>query len=314
MKYTQLLGLAICVLTVTACAEKSEEERRQETNSRLAPEAELTADRSVIVRWPALTSSSGEQVAKEVTLKVPAQYAPAPQREWPYSAKPRIESLLIEVVLSNIKPWAESPPIDPEVYDGPRLYSAINVLFGQKPDSMDNPKTRAEFETWRERSRTHKIVRIKRNISFGTSEQRRHAVNFLRRLYDSPSEVDREGYLRDGEVGGLRRFSKVYCQSVHDPSTSHGKRNPEHKQADDPSPPGCSANRDLALFVAPFEATEWVFIECHPLGVCTARFQAGSRGVEVDMWFHDVVRWRETVGPIRELIDGFVIHGLEQSR
>lgn len=38
-----------------------------------------------------------------------------------------------------------------------------------------------------------------------------------------------------------------------------------------------------------------------------AKFQAGLRGVEVDMWAYDVVRWRETVMPVRQLINSFVI-------
>lgn len=307
VSWTRLLASTICVLAIASCTERSDEEMRRDANAHLAPEAELAADESVTVRWPSLTTSSGELIAKEVSLRVPAQYAPEPAREWPHSAKPRIESIAFTVVLSNIKPLPEPPPIHPEVYDGPRLYSMPNVLFGKKPDSMANPKTRAEFEAWREWRRIQKRVRIQRNKSFGTMEQRHREVNFMRSLYDSPLEVGTEGYLLDGETGGLHRYSKFYCLSAHEQSDPKRNGGLKNKQADDPSPSGCAVNRDLALYVSPSEGKEWVFIKCDSLGTCTAKFQAGLRGVEVDMWAFDVVRWRETVTPVRQLIDSFVI-------
>ena len=122
-----------------------------------------------------------------------------------------------------------------------------NVLFGKKPDSMENPKTRAEFEAWRELRRIQKRVRIQRNTSFGTLEQRHREVNFMRNLHDSPLEVGTEGYLRDGETGGLHRYSHFYCLSAHEQSDPKRNGGLKNKQVDDSSPSGCAVNRDLAL-------------------------------------------------------------------
>lgn len=306
------LGVAVVVSSVAilqACSVRTEEERRQDTNARLAPEAEIASDKSVTVRWPDFVNHKGAVVAEAVTLTIPARFRPEPHREWPYSSSPRIESVSLTVAISGIKPWETPPPIHPEIYDGPRLYSALNPLFGKEPDSMANPETRAKFEAWRERARSYKRVHLQRNHSLATAEQKHWLIaSAYRVLHDVPPGPENKGipYLRDGEVGGLRRYSKLYCYSVHQQREPHYARILEHKRTDDPSPTGCVVNRDLAMYVSAPGNDDWVLIECRAYGICDAYFQAGRREARTSIWIDDVQRWQETVSPVRAVVDSLV--------
>jgi hypothetical protein len=304
--FLRLTVLAIAIAMLQACSIQTEEDVLKEANARFAPEAEMALDKSVTIRWPRLATLDGELMAEAVTLKIPAQYKPEASREWPHTSSPSIESVDITIVLSGMKPWATPPPIHPEVYDGPRLYSSLNSLLGKEPDSMSNPKTRATFETWREHARIHKRVKLRRNGSLSSAQQKNRAATFYRTLQSGAVDPDQGGYLLDGEIGGLRRFSKLYCYSAYQRTEQQHKQILEHKQRDDPSPPGCVVDRDLALYVSPPDASDWVLIECHALGNCDASFQAGQREARLSLWAYDVERWRETVNPVRGIVDSFV--------
>jgi hypothetical protein len=308
----------VLAAALAACSVRTAEERLRDENARLAPEAEVAPDGSAVVRWPDVVSFHKELVAAAVELRVPTAYKPVPTREWPYTDDPKIESLFVTVVISGIEPWSTPPPIHPEIYDGPRLYSSLNTLLGKKPESMDDPKTRANFEKWRENKRRHKRVELRRNVSLDSVEQRSRKVAFLRDLYDAPGAAiydSKTKYLLDGEVGGLRRYSRLYCYSDREQSSDPLYRQIlEHKQFDDPSPATCVVNRNLAVFVSPSNATDWVFIECSPLGNCDVHFQAGRRAARMTLWAYDIPRWRETVTPVRDVIDSFVVRASDAER
>ena len=171
---------------------------------------------------------------------------------------------------------------------------------------MSNPKTRATFEAWREQQRTHKVVKLLRNSSLSSAGQKHSETTFYRTLQAGVVDPDKGGYILDGEVGGLRRFSSLHCISADEQTKQHNKQILENKQRDDPSPKGCVVDRELALYVSPPDASDWVFIKCHSLGNCDVSFQAGQRKVWLSLWAYDVERWRETVNPVRAIVDSFV--------
>jgi hypothetical protein len=307
MRCLALVLAAAC----SACTENSPEEQRRSVNAGLAPEAEIAADQTTIVRWPRLVSPDGEVMTEPVALGIPPRFRPDPRREWPLTSTPRIESVSVSIVIENMTPWDTLPPIHPEVYDGPRLYSMLKVLFGGKPDSMDDPEIRKDFELWRQRQRTNKLVSISRNSSFASATRRSTYPHIANTLHDSvkSSNESESGFLSDGEVGGLRRYSRLVCVPAAQRNEPASKQMLDGKLEDDPSPAGCVVDRDIALYLSPVHSgsDDWVFIECRSYGMCTARFEAARREAQVQMWAADVERWTETIEPLRKTINAFVL-------
>lgn len=240
---------------------------------------------------------------KDVTLVIPSKYNPELLGG----------NVYINFQLPPMKPWASPPPLPPELASGLWIYER---------KKLSDPETRKTWEGLRERDRLRKRVALDL-LSPAFSTMRKLEIDYRLNPQYGPAEnpqPDSNSHVRDGDVAGLKRFSMRYCFAPNQlepnpedpPDRRYLNRRSflKHKAPDDPTPEYCALNRHNSLFISPPDVPldDSVYIECSPvLFECDVYFQAGHRQARVRLDENDVVIWQEIIGPIRNLINGFVL-------
>lgn len=113
--------------------------------------------------------------------------------------------------------------------------------------------------------------------------------------------VAKQFYWPDGEVHGLKRYSRLKCGNPEEP---WNKEHLEKKPADDTSPAGCFVWRQ-GLFLLPASPTrrddEWVYVQC-VTGLCEVAFSSKGIRASLDLWVDELPQWHERVHAARQII------------
>ena len=275
---------------------------------------------SMVVNWPGetfnrKTTNNIDVTNPSISLSIPAEYKPDASKNYKTiknvngkSKNFRISSTLyVHIKLENLTQWIIEPPIDSEAKHEIKIYG-----------SSDD-----HFKKWRNNKREYKRVRITNNQPYLTtySAWRRQFDNKYGYLKEMPKSFVETSvfYARDHDLGDLHRYSYLRCYksielkpSVDKPGYKgwlNKKNQLKHKLADDFSPEGCVLNRAHTKLISPPETPidDWVYIECRLYSRCTVSMQAAKRKVVVDLFFHDIAKWRETIDPVRAKISSFEI-------
>jgi hypothetical protein len=300
-----LLILSIVVAVIAAWFSS----RQNETQQRevVLPDGQsYSANGPLRVDWPALRDSHVS--LPPVRLEIPAALRPRPR--WYFPVKGRPTPLLgFDMHLTIELPrWKTLPPVDPDSYDGPRLYSAWKTIFGLKPDTMADPKIRADFENWRQWRRTHKMVTLyrMRDLPAQPDEALRRVAHATDVQHGTLEPRD-GSYMANGELAGLARYSRLVCHAGEEQNRPDVQAILRGKPADDPSPEGCVASSRFAMLFAGLGTDDAILIACRSaLDECTAFVQVGGRLAEFPIYEHDIPQWRETVEPVRTQLRALV--------
>lgn len=272
--------------------------RPEQRRADLASSGFRVENGSLVVEWPA--ERNRRTLLEPVRLEIPAALRPWPQRS----------SIDLHLVV-DLPPWQVLPPIDAETYDGPRLYSAWKTIFGLKPDTMADPKIRADYERWRQWRRTDKLVVLYRDRDLPAEpmealERIAHASNVQQ---GSVLEARDGSHVRDGELAGLTRYSRLICYGEGNRQQPDVQAFLRRKAADDPSPAGCVAVRAAALLFRGLGTEDATLIACRStVDECTAYIQVAGRLAEFPIFVHDLPQWRDTVEPLRAQLRRLVRH------
>lgn len=316
-----LIGVFFFLLLFFFGDRRTPEEQVKLFNTQYAPEARIDLHGNLFLNLSSQNRTRFSAPKDQINLLIPKDFEPKLET---YGSH-RSRTVYIKVTLDELSDWSKPPPIPQEIANNVWLYSSLRMLIGMKPNTVEDPKVRDSIYEFMKSKRRVKLVEYGLDAKlYENYTEWRRSIFYPSGYtgYDPDVSKDRSyrQYIPDGYIDTLERYSFMHCYSrdslksdPYNPADTRWKirkSNLEKKPQDDHSPDNCFLNRVHSKFInkASENRDNWVGIDCSPVShECTAYFIAGRRSIEVTLWYHDIPQWRNTIEPIRLIINNFVI-------
>ena len=304
-KYKNIYILTLFTI-LTGCFEPpTAEEKSARFNKKYGPDIQLDTNGNLSLNLSSKIWSIRKSWKKNKQISMPAVQFYIPGSFKPkYSTNGNRKTVYFNFTLKNLTPWDSPPPIPHAVAENVKIYSSPKRLIGLPPDTIDDPEVHKKIIDTMEYNRKHLYV----------------AINLERYIAGLITKTPLYGRIADGEFDGLIRYSAVKCFSKYrlSPNSNRPKDKEyfrlrhilKHKPKDDPTPSNCAAFRGDAIFLSKQGTIleERVYMNCSQyIQKCRIYFLAGHREVSTKIYLKDFSNWRETVEPLRNQINSFVI-------